>query len=102
MVTPTLKAAQAASAELGARASSAAKLAYAHGWRWDANGVWTRLAVGDLDPRTGRLYAGPGEAFRLGAGDLLLCDEAGMLDQDTARALLVIADEHARPRRVRR
>ena len=26
-------------------------------------------------------------------GDLLLVDEAGMLDQDTARALLTIADE---------
>ena len=27
-------------------------------------------------------------------GDVLLIDEAGMLDQDTARALLTIADEH--------
>ena len=39
VVTPTLKAAQAASAEVGASASSAAKLAYAHGWRWDADGA---------------------------------------------------------------
>jgi len=31
---------------------------------------------------------------QLHAGDLLLVDEAGMLDQDTARALLTIADEH--------
>ena len=30
---------------------------------------------------------------RVRAGDLLLVDEAGMLDQDTARALLTIADE---------
>jgi ATP-dependent exoDNAse (exonuclease V) alpha subunit len=31
---------------------------------------------------------------QLHAGDLLLVDEAGMLDQDTARALLMIADKH--------
>ena len=35
-------------------------------------------------------------------GDLLLVDEAGMLDQDTARALLTIADESRRTGRVRR
>jgi ATP-dependent exoDNAse (exonuclease V) alpha subunit len=28
------------------------------------------------------------------AGDLLIVDEAGMLDQDTARALFTIAGEH--------
>jgi len=31
--------------------------------------------------------------MRLDQGDLLLVDEAGMLDQDTARALLTVADE---------
>ena len=40
----------------------------------------------------GRGGAGDPEA-RLLPGDLLLVDEAGMLDQDTARALLTIADE---------
>ena len=35
VVTPTLKAAQAATAEVGARAGSAAWLAWQHGWRWD-------------------------------------------------------------------
>ena len=30
----------------------------------------------------------------LAAGDLLLVDEAGLLDQDIARALLTVADEH--------
>jgi exodeoxyribonuclease V alpha subunit len=93
VVTPTLKAAQVAARQLGTPASSAAKLAHRHGWRWDGDGGWTRLAVGQVDPHTGTVYPGPGEDARLRAGDLLLCDEAGMLDQDTARALLTLADE---------
>ncbi|MCO7221780.1 MobF family relaxase [Klenkia sp. PcliD-1-E] len=97
VVTPTLKAARVASAEVGTTAGSAAWLAFQHGWRWTDNGTWTRLTLGELDPATGQLYAGPGEKARLRAGDVLVVDEAGMLDQDTARALLVIADE----RRVR-
>ena len=97
VVTPTLKAAKVAAAEVGTAAGSAARLAYEHGWRWNADGVWTRLQVGALDPVTGRRYAGPGETAELRAGDLLVVDEAGMLDQDTARALLTVADE----RRVR-
>ena len=73
VVTPTLKAAQAASAELGASASSAAKLAYAHGWRWDANGVWTRLLSATWTPRPA--VSTPARARRSGSarGDLLLC-----------------------------
>ncbi|WP_448643002.1 MobF family relaxase [Geodermatophilus sp. URMC 63] len=93
VVTPTLKAAKVAAAELGTATGSAAWLAYHHGWRWDDDGAWTRLAVGDADPRTGKVHAGSREAERLRAGDLLLVDEAGMLDQDTACALLTIADE---------
>ncbi|SDZ05619.1 AAA domain-containing protein [Geodermatophilus africanus] len=93
VVTPTLKAAKVASAEVGTAAGSAAWLAFQHGWRWANDGVWTRLAIGDVDPVTGGAYAGPGEAARLRAEDLLVIDEAGMLDQDTARALLTVADE---------
>ncbi|WP_336033531.1 MobF family relaxase [Geodermatophilus sp. FMUSA9-8] len=93
VVTPTLKAATVAAAEVGARTGSAAWLAHQHGWRWDDDGTWTRLALGDGDLRTGTTYAGPQDAARLAAGDLLVVDEAGMLDQDTARALLVLADE---------
>ncbi|HEX2308993.1 MAG TPA: AAA family ATPase [Jatrophihabitantaceae bacterium] len=93
VVTPTLKAAQAESAELGAQAGSAAWLAHQHGWRWDDTGAWTRLRPGDADPATGRVYAGPIAVAALAPGDLLLVDEAGMLDQDSARALLMIADE---------
>jgi hypothetical protein len=93
VVTPTLKAARIAFLEVGAHTGSAAGLAYQHGWRWSDHGAWTRLALGHVDPATGVPYAGPREAARLGAGDLLVVDEAGMLDQDTARALLTIADE---------
>ena len=94
VVTPTLKAARVASAAVGATAGSAAWLAFQHGWRWTDDGAWTRLTPGEADPATGRLYAGPGEDARLRPGDILVVDEAGMLDQDTARALLVVADEH--------
>ena len=81
VVTPTLKAAEVAAAETGADGHSAAWLIHQHGWRWDDDGHWTR-ARPTPDPAA---HARP--------GDLLLVDEAGMLDQDTARALLTIADE---------
>lgn len=82
VVTPTLKAAQVAVAETGADGHSAAWLIHQHGWRWDADGHWTRQP--NPTPSPGAL---------LRPGDLLLVDEAGMLNQDTARALLTIADE---------
>jgi exodeoxyribonuclease V alpha subunit len=94
VVTPTLKAARVAAGETGATAYSAAWLAHQHGYRWDAHGTWTRLRPGQSDPRTGTTYQGPEPDAILRPGDLLLVDEAGMLDQDSARALLVIADEH--------
>ena len=82
VVTPTLKAAGVAAAETGAEGRSAAWLIHQHGWRWDADGHWTRQPRPTPDP-----------SAHLRAGDLLLVDEAGMVDQDTARALLTIADE---------
>jgi exodeoxyribonuclease V alpha subunit len=94
VVTPTLKAASVASAEVGATAGSAAWLAFQHGWRWTDDGTWTRLTPGQPDPVSGVPYAGPGIGAHLAPGDLLVIDEAGMLDQDTARALLTVADEH--------
>ncbi len=97
VVTPTLKAARVAAEQVGADASSAAWLAYQHGYRWDEHGVWTRLAAGTTDLDTGLVFRGPRDAATLCQGDVVLVDEAGMLDQDTARALLTIADEqHAR------
>ena len=81
VVTPTLKAASVAAVQVGSQAFSAAWLAHQYGWRWDDDGHWSRV---DHEPRP--------EAV-LWPGDLLLVDEAGMLDQDTARALLAIADD---------
>ncbi|MHB1173358.1 MAG: MobF family relaxase [Lacisediminihabitans sp.] len=93
IVTPTKKAAQVARQELGVAADSVAKLVHAHGWRWNRDGVWTRLAVGQSDPETGITYNGPLVGARLRRGERIVVDEAGMLDQDTALALLRIADE---------
>ncbi|PJJ55383.1 MobF family relaxase [Compostimonas suwonensis] len=94
VVTPTKKAADVAAQELGVPTDSAAKLVHEHGWRWNQDGVWTRLAVGDTDPETGATYTGPSDAARLTRGERIVVDEAGMLDQDTALALLTVADEH--------
>ena len=98
VVTPTLKAARGARAETGAHTGSAAWLVVQHGWRWaDDTGIWTRLQPGDVDPKTGTTYRGPSAGAQLRRDDLLVVDEAGMLDQDTARALLTVVDEqHAR------
>ncbi|RGE18535.1 MobF family relaxase [Leucobacter sp. wl10] len=93
VVAPTLRAAQVAQHELGIPATSAQALVHAHGWRWNEDGVWTRLTPGDTDPETGRTYHGPSQATRLSRGERVIVDEAGMLDQDTALALLTVCDE---------
>jgi hypothetical protein len=81
VVTPTRKAAQVAAHEVDTTAHSVAWLLHQHGFRWDEDGRWTRQR------------SGPTPGARLARGDLLVVDEAGMLDQDTARALLRLADE---------
>ncbi|HEX5089626.1 MAG TPA: AAA family ATPase [Nocardioides sp.] len=81
VVTPTLKAAHVAAHQTGGRAFSAAWLAHQYGFRWDENGAWSRV------PHS------PHQDARLDYDDVLLIDEAGMLDQDTALALITIADE---------
>ncbi|WP_448073585.1 AAA family ATPase [Georgenia yuyongxinii] len=93
IVTPTKKAAAVAAHELSVPADSVAKLVHAHGWRWNTDGVWTRLTVGATDPETGATYTGPPPGARLQHGERIVVDEAGMLDQDTALALLILADE---------
>jgi hypothetical protein len=61
VVAPTRKAASVASREVRAAASSIHALLSDHGYRWgtDKAGakVWTRLRVGEGDPRTGAVYA---------------------------------------------
>ena len=78
VVTPTRKAAQVAAGEVGTETRAVAKLLHEHGFRWDDEGHWSRTepspAAPPLDSRT-----------------LLVVDEAGMLDQDSARALLNLA-----------
>ncbi|WP_344752478.1 MobF family relaxase [Gryllotalpicola koreensis] len=93
VMTPTKKAADVAAQELGVPTDSVAALVHAHGFRWNDDGVWTRLSPGDTDPQTGITYRGPSQNARLTAGERVVVDEAGMLDQDTALALLTIADE---------
>ena len=74
-------------------ATSVAALVYAHGWRWNDDGVWTRLNPGDTDPMTGGVYTGPPRKAVLSQGERVIVDEAGMLDQDTAIALLTVCAE---------
>ncbi|MCA0379267.1 MAG: AAA family ATPase [Actinobacteria bacterium] len=93
VVTPTKKAADVAQHELGTPTASVAALVHAHGWRWNRDGVWTRLTPGDTDPETGRTYTGVPKASRLASGERVMVDEAGMLDQDTAIALFTVAAE---------
>ena len=93
VVAPTLRAAQVAHDELGVPATSIAALVYAHGWRWNVDGVWTRLNPGDTDPATGNTYTGPPPEAMLSRGERVIVDEAGMLDQDTTHALLTVTQE---------
>lgn len=93
VVAPTKKGAFVAAAEIDSATDTAHALAYQHGYRWDKEGVWTRLHQGDIDEHTGRVYRGPRAGSALTDRDVLVIDEAGMIDQQTARALLTIADE---------
>ncbi|WP_254359294.1 AAA family ATPase [Microbacterium hominis] len=91
ILTPTRKAAQVATTELGVRATSVAAFLHEHGFRWNDDGVWTRLPVGDRDPETDGAYLGPPSDARLVRGERIVVDESGMLDQDSAHALLTVA-----------
>ncbi|MGI8702053.1 MAG: ATP-dependent DNA helicase [Nocardioidaceae bacterium] len=83
VVTPTLKAARAALQQVGPDAFSAAWLIHQYGYRWDEDGYRSHVYI-------------PRQQIDMLAhllpGDVLLVDEAGMLDQDTAQALFAIAD----------
>lgn len=96
VVAPTKKAASVAGREIGTSASSLHALLGDHGFRWGRDNagaeVWTRLAVGEIDPATGNAYAGP-RRYELIAGDRIVVDEAGMVDLHAANALATIAAE---------
>ncbi|RJS45262.1 AAA family ATPase [Nocardioides cavernaquae] len=79
VVTPTRKAAQVAAGEIGTETRAVAKLLHEHGFRWDDEGRWSRTEPSPTAPPVDRRT-------------LLVVDEAGMLDQDSARALLALAD----------
>src|SRR5918998_1758466 len=49
VITPTKKAADVAHQELGVATESVAKLLHEHGWRWNRDGAWNRLSVGETD-----------------------------------------------------
>lgn len=93
VVAPTKRAALVARDELGVQTASVAALVRAYGWRWNSDGVWSRLAPGDTDPETGNVYRGPSGSVRLARGERVIVDEAGMLDEDTAIALLTVCVE---------
>lgn len=93
VVAPTKKAAFVAASEIDSDTDTAHALAFQHGYRWDSEGVWSRLHAGDVDASTGREYRGPRVSAVLSDRDVVVIDEAGMIDQQTARALLTIADE---------
>lgn len=99
VVAPTKKAADVARTELGVPADSVAALVYAYGWRWNTDGVWTRLAPGDTDPDTGGTYDSPLDDARLTRSERIVVDEAGNVGSGhRSRA----PDRHRRSRSNRR
>jgi len=95
VLAPTRKAAQVASQELGAPATSVAKLLYDHGWRWDELGRYSRPAVlpGQPLPPNGQApggqgHQGPRDRLAISAGSVVVVDEAGLLGVDQAVALI--------------
>jgi len=95
-VAPTMKAAQVAAQELGSESSSLHGLLYAYGYRWRTTDsgatVWRRLQVGDVDV-DGNLFMGPSADTVLTSTDVIVCDEAGMVDLDAMLGLFTVADE---------
>lgn len=94
-VTPTLKAAQEARSA-GSDACSLHKLLHAHGYRWNEDNQWHQLTPGEVDPETGKAFypPRPDSPYHLTGATQLVVDEAGMLDQEAARAFLELADRY--------
>ena len=96
VVAPTKKAASVAGRETGAVSSSLHALLVDHGWQFgqDASGqeVWWQLQLREVNPVTGDIFEGP-RKYQLRAGDWVVVDEAGMVDLNTARALVITAEQ---------
>ena len=88
VVAPTRKGALVAGAEVGVEGTSLSKLVHEHGFRWDEASRWSRLAVGDLDPVTGRPYRGPSASAVLSPRSVVVVDEAGLATVDQTNALI--------------
>ncbi|WP_233494273.1 AAA family ATPase [Renibacterium salmoninarum] len=48
----------------------------------------------EADTSTGEIFEGPHQDKQLSASTVVVVDEAGMLDQDTARAVTELVEEH--------
>ena len=84
IATPTQKAALVAGEEVGTGTGTLMRLLEAY--------PWYRVAEGQSDHR-GNTYRGVPDEYRLDRDTFLVVDEAGMMDQDQALALLRVADE---------
>lgn len=97
VVAPTRKAASVAAREVGAPSTSIHSLLADHGFRWGRNSAgahsWRRLSFGEVDPDSGVTYTGPTK-YVLQQGDRIVVDEAGMLDLQTANALVELSHAH--------
>ena len=95
IATPTQKAALVVGEEVGTGTGTLMRLLEAYGWRndeTDPEHPWYRVAEGQSDHR-GNTYRGVPDEYRLDRDTFLVVDEAGMMDQDQALALLRVADE---------
>jgi len=98
IVAPTKKASSVAGREADSASSSLHQLLHDFGWRWASSPSggtsWTRMSPGEIDPGTGLAYEGPRRP--VAAGDRIVVDEAGMMELETANALLeVVQQTHA-------
>lgn len=98
IVAPTKKASSVAGCEADSASSSLHQLLHDFGWRWtptpSGGTSWTRLTPGEIDPSTDRVYEGPRR--QVVAGDRIVVDEAGMMELETANALLeIVHQSHA-------
>jgi len=94
IVAPTKKASAVAGRETQSASSSLHQLLYDYGWRWNTDGagasVWSRIQYGEPDSSTGHIYEGP--RIKIQPGDRIVVDEAGMLDLESANALVDVLE----------